>query len=261
MVDDYASTRHGAYDLYEIDQNGNLVRDQNGLPIILATVSQTEFVTECSLTSCSTTRCRRRNSPLHSRLFRSCSRLTSRIMRRRIPIPAGTAVRSRYSAEGSQQNPQLIQLNGTQRNSTRKSGPARRIDRADNYIRNSAPAPPPRQPRPRSVNNTLVEYYFYPNFGTNYFTSTDFIPPASDIEANPDLGGAFFLSVTDNSITASDFTFNGTFTSASFNGFEVVDLTGNPDISGRHHRRQQQHGRSDIERYFLSILNAVWVNW
>src|SRR6202035_3073004 len=31
------------------------MRDQNGLPILLATVSQTEFVTDCSSTACSTT--------------------------------------------------------------------------------------------------------------------------------------------------------------------------------------------------------------
>ena len=55
VVDDYGSTQHGAYDLFQVDSNGNLLRDTNGLPILLATVSQTEFVTECSATSCATT--------------------------------------------------------------------------------------------------------------------------------------------------------------------------------------------------------------
>ena len=126
-------------------------------------------------------------------------------------------------------------------------------------ILNIIPPPPP-PPTGTFANNSLIEYYFYPNFGTNYFTSTTFTPPASGIEANPDRGGAFYLSVSDNSITVSQFAFDGTFTSAPFNGFEVVDLNGNPDISGvTIDAISNMAGLTSSDIFFDS--NAVWVNW
>ena len=126
-------------------------------------------------------------------------------------------------------------------------------------ILNIIPPPPP-PPTGTFANNSLIEYYFYPNFGTNYFTSTTFTPTASGIEANPDRGGAFSLSVSDNSITISQFAFAATFTSASFNGFEVVDLNGNPDISGvTIDAISNMAGLTSSDIFFDS--NAVWVNW
>jgi len=80
--------------------------------------------------------------------------------------------------------------------------------------------------------DTLQETYFYPSSGNAYYTSPTFVVPASGVVANPDGGGVFSLSVDATSITASQFTFDGFWTPATFNGFEIVDLSGNPDISG-----------------------------
>jgi hypothetical protein len=262
VVDDYASTRHGAYDLYEIDQNGNLVRDQNGLPIILATVSQTEFVTECSLTSCAT-------NPMSASQLAFAQQIVPQLFQTYVlnnpsaphTNPGGNGSSEPLIQPNEQQNPQLIQFNGTQGNvNTGSGGQSGGSTGPTTILVIQPPPPPPPPPTTTFGTNTLVEYYFYPNFGTNYFTSIDFVPPASDIKANPDLGGAFFLAVTDNSIMASDFTFNGTFTVAPFNGFEVVDLTGNPDISGvTIDASSNMVGLTSSDIFFDS--NAVWVNW
>jgi hypothetical protein len=122
--------------------------------------------------------------------------------------------------------------------------------------------PPPPTPPPAGGwdSNTLIEYYLYPSFAALYFTSPTFVVPASGIEGNPDLGGAFFISAADNSITASQFTFSGVFTSSSFNGFEVVDLSGTPEISGvTIDPISNMAGLTSSDIFFDS--NAVWVNW
>ena len=122
------------------------------------------------------------------------------------------------------------------------------------------PPPPPPPPAGGWNSDTLVEYYLYPSFAALYFASPTFVAPASGIEGNPDLGGVFSVSVTDNSITASHFTFNGTFTSAAFNGFEVVDLSGDPEISGvTIDSSSNMAGLTASDIFFDS--NAVWVNW
>ena len=108
--------------------------------------------------------------------------------------------------------------------------------------------------------NTLVENYYYPTSTAVYYTSPNFSVPASHIEGNPDNGGAFYLSVTANTITASGFTFSGFWNSAPFNGFEVVDLSGNPDISGvTIAASTNMTGLTSSDISFDS--NAVWVNW
>jgi hypothetical protein len=122
------------------------------------------------------------------------------------------------------------------------------------------PPPPPPPPAGGWGSDTLVEYYLYPSFAALYFTSPTFVAPASGIEGNPDLGGAFFVSASENSITASQFTFSGVFTSSSFNGFEVVDLSGNPEISGvTIDPVSNMVGLTSSDIFFDS--NAVWVNW
>ena len=116
VVDDYASTRHGVYDLYQIDQNGNMVRDQNGLPIILATVSQTEFVTECSLTSCSTT-------PMTASQLAYAQQIVPQLFQTYLQNnaaphtnPGGNGSSEPLFQPEGPQNPQLIQLDGSQQN-------------------------------------------------------------------------------------------------------------------------------------------------
>ena len=80
--------------------------------------------------------------------------------------------------------------------------------------------------------DTLVEYYYYPNSTTTYYTSPTFVAPAANIDGLSDYGGLFSLSVTSSTITASNFIFEAGFTATSFNGFEIADLSGNPLISG-----------------------------
>ena len=113
---------------------------------------------------------------------------------------------------------------------------------------------------PTWAGNTLVEYYYFPSLATTYYTSPTFIAPASNIEGNPDHGGVFSLSVTDDTIVASKFTFQGIWNAASFNGFEVVDLSGNPEISGvTIDASSNMAGLTSKDILFDS--NAVWVNW
>ena len=70
--------------------------------------------------------------------------------------------------------------------------------------------------------DTLDEVYYFPNLGTVYYTSPNFVVPASGIAGYS--GAPFQLSVNANSITAS-YTQNGSWFSASFNGFQVNDLS------------------------------------
>jgi hypothetical protein len=264
VVDDYASTRHGAYDLYEIDQNGNLVRDQNGLPIIMATVSQTEYITECSLTSCTTT-------PMSAAQFAFAQQIVPQLFQTYIlnnptaphTNPGGTGSSEPLFQPNGPQNPQLNQNNGTPNNSNGPSDNAGPTGGPSQPILDIITPPPPPPPviQPAAFPaDSLVEYYFFPGFGADYFTSATFTPPSSGIEGNPDEGGLFFLSVSGNSITASHFAFDGTFTVAPFNGFEVLDLTGNPEISGvTIDAGSNMAGLTSSDVFFES--NAIWVNW
>jgi hypothetical protein len=73
--------------------------------------------------------------------------------------------------------------------------------------------------------DTLVETYYFPSYGTVYYTSPTFTVPASGIDGldQPGTNNVFQLSVNSTSITVSHFAFDDSFTSASFNGFEIVD--------------------------------------
>ena len=48
--------------------------------------------------------------------------------------------------------------------------------------------------------DTLVEYYYHPDLTTIYYTSPTFVAPAANIIGEPDFGGVFSLSVTDNAL-------------------------------------------------------------
>ncbi len=120
--------------------------------------------------------------------------------------------------------------------------------------------PPPPPPATAWSGDTLIERYFYPSFGANYYTSPTFVAPATGIEGNPDRGGAFFLSVDANSITASGFTFTDGFASGSFNGFEVADVSGDPLISGvTIDPTTNMAGLTSSDVSFDS--KDVWINW
>jgi hypothetical protein len=235
VVDDYATTRHGAYDLYQIDQSGHLVRDQNGNFIVLGTVSQTQFVTECVLASCTTT-------PMSAGQAAFAQQIISGVFE--TYVLANPTVPRTNGDNGSSTPPpapnlpqlQLIRLNGTQSNgdgTNSSNGPTPTIPTTQQIV-----IPPPPLPATNGWDtNKLVEYYFYPSLSSVYFTSTTFVAPASGVEANPDRGGLFTLSVSGNSITASgfpapQFPFDNMFSGADFNGFEIVDLSADPLISG-----------------------------
>jgi len=95
--------------------------------------------------------------------------------------------------------------------------------------------PPPPPPSGSWTSNTLGEFYIFQTLGPPpvIFTSTTtlFTVPTSGIDGDPGAGGIFFLSVAASSITA-DFNFNGTFVPSVFNGFEVMDQSNDPLISG-----------------------------
>jgi hypothetical protein len=262
VVDDYATTRHGAYDLFRIDQNGGLMRDQNGLPILLATVSQTEFVTDCSSTACSTT-------PMSASQQAFAQQIIPQLFQTYI-LSNPTTPQSVPGHGGSstpppnaplEQNPQLIQNYDPHSNIA--TAPSNNDPVTPSAPVNIVVPPPPPPPPPQTggwASQTLVEYYYYPNPGTVYYTSPTFVVPASGIEGNPDRGGVFSLSVSGESITASHFTFTGVFTEAAFNGFEVIDLSSNPLISGvTIDSSTNMDGLNSSDIVFDS--NAIWVNW
>jgi FecR protein len=80
------------------------------------------------------------------------------------------------------------------------------------------------------VGDTLQESFLYPNLQTTYYTSPTFTPPASGVLGDPDFGGALTLAVSAAAITVT-FLINGIWSSASFNGVEVADISGDPLIS------------------------------
>ncbi|MGD1212983.1 MAG: hypothetical protein ABR973_16735 [Candidatus Acidiferrales bacterium] len=81
--------------------------------------------------------------------------------------------------------------------------------------------------------DTLQEYYLYPDSRTAYYTSPTFTVLASGIDGldEPGTTNVFQLSANSTSITASHFAFAGSFNSATFNGFEIVDES-HSDIAG-----------------------------
>ena len=70
----------------------------------------------------------------------------------------------------------------------------------------------------------------------------------------------FRVSVDANSFTVSDFAFTSFFTRADFNGFEISDLSGNPQISGFSiDPITNMAGLTTANIFFDS--NTIWVNW
>jgi hypothetical protein len=96
------------------------------------------------------------------------------------------------------------------------------------------PPPPPPPPSTAWGGDTLRYDYYYPSVGAIYFgTEIIFVAPASFVGSPDNHGDAFTLSLTNDSITASQFTFDSGFsTGVAFNGFEVADVSGNPEIMG-----------------------------
>jgi hypothetical protein len=258
VVDDYASTHHGAYDLYRIDQNGNILRDQNGVPILLSTVSQTEYVTECDTSQCTTT-------PMSASQLAFAQQIIPQLFQTYV-LANPTAPRSNGSNGSSDQflpniqpPPQLIQLNGGQGTvNGPANGPSIVTPPTTIFITTTPPPPPP--PTNAFGTDTLVEFYYYPNFGTIFSVSPTFVVPATVVQGETGHPQIFTLTVTPTSITATNFTFYNSFASGPFNGFEVADLTGDPNISGvTIDPTTNMAGFTSSDVFFDS--NAVWVNW
>jgi hypothetical protein len=70
--------------------------------------------------------------------------------------------------------------------------------------------------------DTLAEYYYWPTLSNLYWNGGTFVAPASGLNGSY---GQFSLSVSSNSITASNFSSNGAWDDSSFNGFEIIDQT------------------------------------
>ncbi len=108
--------------------------------------------------------------------------------------------------------------------------------------------------------DTLQEVYYFPYSTSVYFTPPTFSVPATGVEGESDRGGAFYLSVSSTSITAANFQFSSYWTTASFNGFEITDLSGNPEISGvTIDASSNMVGLTASDISFTS--NTVTVNW
>ena len=109
------------------------------------------------------------------------------------------------------------------------------------------------------VGDTLQETYYFPNFGTAYYTSPTFVPPSGAVVGIPDAGGVFTLAVTASTITAA-FSLTGIWTNAAFSGFDVMDLTNNPLISSvTIDPSTNMVGLTSNDIFFDS--NSVWINW
>ncbi len=258
VVDDYASTHHGAYDLYQIDQNGNLLRDQNGLPIILSTVSQTNYVTECSTSQCTTT-------PMSASLAAYTQQIIPQLFQTYV-LTNPTAPHSNPGSTGSEpfielnEQPHLQLIQGTQGTQGFVNGLG---SGSSNGTTNTTPfftnPPPPPPPAHSFGTDTLIEYYLYPNLGTIFSVAPTFMVPATVMVGETGHTPIFSLMVANNSITATDFTFDSSFASGAFNGFEVADLTG-ADISGvTIDPSTNMAGLTASDISFSS--NAVFVNW
>ena len=262
VVDDYATTHHGAYDLFQLDSNGNILRDQNGLPILLTTVSQTEFVTECSTTSCSTT-------PMSAAQQDFTQQITSQLFETYMlnnpqpqSNPGGNGSSTpQFNQPDGQRNLELIRIDIPLNINSSNSNNVPTLPPISVLVIPILSSPPlVSSPAGGWTSDTLIEHYLFPTIDATYFTSSKFVVPASGIEANPDLGGAFAISVDANSITVAQFAFSGTFTHTSFNGFEVSDLTENPEISGFSiDPITNLVGLTTADIIFDS--NTIWVNW
>jgi hypothetical protein len=111
---------------------------------------------------------------------------------------------------------------------------------------------------PGWVGNILQESYYYPDLATTYYTSPTFMPPATGVVGDPDFGGAFTLAVAATTITTT-FMVNGFWSTASFNGFEVADLSNDPLISSV--TIDPSTTLADLTASDISFdSNAVWVN-
>ena len=100
-----------------------------------------------------------------------------------------------------------------------------------------------------------------PTINTIYFTSPTFVVPANGVEVDPDLGNHFGVSVDANSITVSGFLVPQYLCETRpFNGFEISDLSGNPEISGFSiDSVTNMAGFTTANILFHS--NTIWVNW
>jgi hypothetical protein len=254
VVDDYGTTNNGRYDLF--DQNGNL----------LATVSQTGFLTLVTPQG-------NNLPPVVSTvpLTPSQAAFEQQIIGQVFEtLNANGPVnpQSTPGSHGSSTPPDDIQNNQPLQQQLHDQGttPFTVNVPINGSTGPTVPVvvtinPPPLAPTATAwAGGTLVEYYFFPDFGAHYYTSPTFVAPTSGIVGNPDAGGIFLLAVGATSITVTDFKTDGVFYPSTFNGFEIADLSGNPLISGvTIDAVTNMAGLTPSDISFDS--DAVWVNF
>ena len=118
---------------------------------------------------------------------------------------------------------------------------------------------------PGWTGDTVDAQYLFPTISSLYLGANNFTVPGSVLSTN--LGGAdfFTLSVANTTITANfaadvNGSSTATWSATSFNGFEVIDESKNPLISGVMIDPSTNMSGLNSSRISFSS-NTVWVNW